>query len=552
MKKVKSKRWRILSKKKALRKEEIIKILLLNRGLKTKKEIENFFNPPSPYKFSSKDLGIDQKEVAKAIKRINRAISKKEKIIIYGDFDTDGICATAILWETLYGLGANVLPFIPTRTEGYGLKNKRIKRLKKEGVKLLITVDNGIVADKQVSHAKEIGLDVIITDHHAKGKKKPKAEAIVHTVSLSGSGISWFLACQIAKKRKNKKLIPGLDLVTIATIADMVPLIGPNRAIVKHGLKKLKDTKRVGLQELFKVTTLNQEKITAYEVGFVIAPRINASGRLDDPLEALRLLCTPNSSQASFLAKKLDEQNKLRQELTEKSYLFARQKYLEEASEDSLIFLYHESFEEGVVGLVASKLVEEFYRPAVVVSLKKEQARASARSIGEFNIIEAIRTCADILGAHGGHPKAAGFDIRKDNLEALSARLKSLASEKLKGEKLIPMIVIDQEINFSCLDFDFYQKLKEFEPFGIGNSEPLFLTKGVKVEEKKAVGAKGQHLKLRLSSSKEFDAIGFGMGERLGELSFGRKIDIVYCVLEDTYNKTRKLQLRLKDFRVEK
>lgn len=548
----KAKRWQVLSKKKDLKEEEILKTLLINRGLKTKKEIDNFFNPPNPYQFTAKDLDINQKEVVKALKRIKKAIKDKEKIIIYGDFDTDGVCATAIMWETIYALGGKVLPFIPKREEGYGLKVKRIDEFVKQGVSLIITVDQGIVATKQAEHAGKVGVDLLITDHHTLGVKKPKANALVHTTKLSGSGVSWFLATKITKELKSKKALPGLDLVTIATITDMVPLLGANRSLVKHGLKKLKDTKRVGLLELFKVAGLDRQSIGAYAVGFIIGPRINASGRLDDPMVALRLLCTPNPRQAAHLASQINEQNKARQDLTEKTYLFAKEKWLSDGGEDALIFLYHESFEEGVVGLVANRLAEEFYRPAVVVSLKKGLAKASARSTDQFNIIEAIRACADILGPHGGHPKAAGFNVKKEHLEELSLRLKKIAREKLKTEDSSPTIEVDLELSFSSLNFALYDELSRLTPFGVDNPEPTFLTRGLTIEGANTVGIDGQHLKLTVFDEqlrKGFRAIAYGLGGRFSELTPDKKIDLVYTLSESKWNRQKNLELKIKDFR---
>lgn len=550
----KAKRWQILSKKKGLKKEEILKTLLINRGLKTKKEIENFFTPPDPYKLTAKKLGINQSQLGRAVKRIKKAILRKEKIIIYGDFDADGICATAILWETLYALGADALPFIPSREEGYGLKVDRIDQFKNKGVSLIVTVDLGIVASRQAERAKKIGVDLIITDHHALGKKKPKAEAIVHTTKLSGAGVSWFLACQLSKSFKDKKALPGLDLVTIATVTDMMPFTGVNRAIVKHGIKAVRKTRRVGLLGLYQAAGLDMEKIGTFAIGFIIGPKINAAGRIDDPMEALRLLCTKDKGRAFLLASKLEQQNKARQDLTKKSYLFARDLWLEDGDDSRLIFLSHESFEEGIVGLVASRLVEEFYRPAVIVSLKGDKVRASARSIAEFDMIEAIRTCSDILSSHGGHPMAAGFSIEKKKLEKLKKRLKKLAREKLDGMVLSPTVKIDLEVDFSNLTFDLFGKIEKFAPFGLGNPAPTFLTRGAVFKDVRTVGLNDQHLKAAVfdqDSGIGFSLIGFGLGNRVGELSPEAKVDLVYTLTENVWNGKKNLELKLKDFRAE-
>jgi single-stranded-DNA-specific exonuclease len=303
--------------------DEIVKILLNNRGLKSEKEQREFLNPENPLKITAQDLNIPEKEINKAVTRIKKAIANREKIIIYGDYDTDGVCATAILWETLYGLGANVMPFIPKRDEGYGLKVERIEDFAKTQVKVIITVDQGIVAYDQAECAKKNKVDLIITDHHALGKKRPKALAIIHTLKLSGAGVSWFLAKQFG--------YTDLDLVTIGTIADLMPLTGANRSIVVYGLQSLQKTKRIGLQKLFFKAGIKQENISTYEIGYLIAPRINAAGRIEDPMDALRLVCVKNEEKAEMFAQILEEKNKERQIMMEQMTNFGLKKTLGES-----------------------------------------------------------------------------------------------------------------------------------------------------------------------------------------------------------------------------
>ncbi|MDP3888669.1 MAG: single-stranded-DNA-specific exonuclease RecJ [bacterium] len=523
--------------------DEIIEVLLANRGLKTKKEINEFLNPPSPYLLAPGPLGIDQKELTKAVKRIQKAIKDKEKIIIYGDYDTDGICSTGILWQMLYKSGANVLPHVPQRSEGYGLKSEKLEELQKSGVGLVITVDNGIVANEQVNFANKIGLDVIICDHHQKGKVLPKAYAIVHTIKLAGAGVSWFLASRFGK--------PGLELVTIGTVSDMMPLIGPNRQIVKFGLEALRKTKMPGLLSLYKVAGIDQAKIGTYEIGFLIGPRINAAGRMADPVEALRLVCTSDAKKADDLATIMDRQNKERQVLTEEMRIHARDLWLSKDDKGKLIFVAHESYEEGVIGLVAGKLVEEFYRPTIVISRGVQYSKASARSISGFNIIEALRLYADLLGAHGGHPMAAGFTIATEKLGELEKRLVELASENIADDQLTPVLKIDLELPCNLFTYDFWQKIADFEPFGIGNPEPVFLTRGMLVNNARLVGATGSHLKLQVSGENgSIDAIGFGLGDRLPQLFPGKKVDLVFNLCADTWNGNKRIQLKLKDLKV--
>ena len=528
------------------RREEIVKKLLHNRDFKTKKQIQEFLNPVDPYKLTAGYLGIDPKQVAKAVARIKKAIKNNEKIIVYGDYDTDGVCATAILWETLNSLKAKAMPFIPRREQGYGLKVEVIDQLKKEGVGLIITVDQGIVAHTQVKHAQKLGIDVVVTDHHLPGKEKPKAMAIVHTTQLCGAGVSWFLSTCLSKK-------VGLDLVTIGTITDMMPLTVANRSIVKHGLNSLRKTKRPGLLALYEIAGIDKEKIGTYEIGFLIGPRLNVSGRLDDPMDTLRLVCTKDEQRASVLARQINEKNQKRQKLTDEAFFHARGLWLAQDKKGKLIFIAHESYEEGVVGLVAGKMLEEFYRPAIIITRGEKYSRASARSISGFNIVDALRLSDDILSSHGGHPLAAGFTIETEKLDELEKRLKSLADQQLDEEKLTPTLKIDLELNLSDLSFALFERLQEFEPFGFGNPEPVFLSRNLTVGDTRLVGNSSQHLKLRLSSGDPalvFEAIAFGVDDETKRLKKGDKVDAVYNFDENEWNGTTNLQLRVKALRI--
>ena len=543
-------KWKILNK---VKNKNVIKILLANRGLKTEKEINEFLNPKKPEEITLKDVGIDSSQVAKAITRIKKAIKNKEKIIVYGDYDTDGVCSTAVLWEALNHLKADVLPFIPLREEGYGLKVERIEKLASQGVKLIITVDQGIVAYQQVKQAQKLGIDVIITDHHVLGEKKPKALAIIHTTKLAGCGVAWFLARQLQGD-------DGLDLVTIATISDMIPLVGPNRSLVKYGLKELRQTKRPGLLALFDFAGFKKENLGVFEISYMISPRLNAAGRLDDPTDSLRLICTKDEKRGIALAQKINQQNRERQNLTEKTMIHARELWLKQDGQSDLIFVAHESYQEGIVGLVAGKLTEEFYRPAIVVSKGKEFSRGSARSIKEFNILAAIRACAEMVGAHGGHQKAAAFTVETVKIEILKEKLTALTKKGLKNKDLSPTLTIDLELDLEDLTLAFYKELSCLEPFGEGNPQPVFATKNVKAVEVQTVGNGNKHLKLRLASGVPaspaggsrltFDVIGFGMGSFYAQLSPDEPIDIAYNLTTDEWNGNKRLQLKLKDIKI--
>jgi len=550
-------RWRILKKiqnpclagrqaKSKIQNEEVIKIVLENRGLKTERQQEEFLHPPRPQDLTTKEVGISSVELKKAIARIKKAIKGKEKIIIYGDYDTDGVCGTAILWEAIYKLGGEVMPFIPKRKEGYGMKVARLEEMAKEGIKLVITVDQGIVAVKQAEKAKDLGLDLIITDHHLPGTKKPDALAVLHTTRLSGSGVAWFLA-------KNLGDESGLDLATIGTVSDVVPLLGPNRSIVKYGLEAVRKTKRIGLISLYQTAGISPENIGTYEIGFIIGPRLNASGRIDDPLDSLRLICTKDENRAVDLAQKIEARNRQRQDLTQQILIHARNLWLTTDGKSSLIFVQDKSYEEGVIGLVAGKLMEEFYRPAVVLAPRENHWVASARSIEEFNIVEAIRACAEFLGPHGGHRKAAGFTIEESKISLVRQRLIELAQQKLDEEKLKPTLTIDMELGLKDLSLTLYDQLATLAPFGEGNPQPVFATKNVQIADAQLVGTESKHLKLRLvdsSSGVTLEAIGFGFGNIFSQLSPEQPIDIAYILATDEWNGKRKIQLKIKDIKI--
>lgn len=548
----KDKRWEILNKSNG---EDIIDILLENRTLKTKKEKEEFLNPTHPEKIGIKELGIAGKSLEKTINRIKKAIESKDKIIIYGDYDADGVCAAAILWECLFKLNKNTLPYLPDRfTEGYGINSESVQKVKAENpnVKLIITVDNGIVAADAVDSANNLGIDVIVTDHHVKGDKLPNAHSIVHTTKIGGAGLAWILAREIRKKiqspRNKNQNEYGLELAGIGTIADQLPLLGSNRSFAKYGLTALNTTKRPGLLALY--DEAGMVKVGTYEVNYIIAPRLNAMGRLEHAIDSLRLLCTTNKVRARELAKHLTQVNSLRQEVLEKVVVHAKDLASKKPLQ-GVILVSHESYHEGVIGLAASKLVEEFYRPVVVVSRGKKVSKASARSIPGFNIIEVIRKLDSLITGGGGHPMAAGFTIETEKIEVFSQRLTEISSSLLTDELLSKRLSIDMEIDFSQINNNLLERLSEFEPTGIGNPRPTFMSKKVKVQDARVVGTNSQHLKLKLNQEGTiFNAIAFGMGSYYPNLSIDKKVDLVYSIEENVWNGNRNLELKVKDLRI--
>lgn len=536
---------------KNLKNEEILQILLQNRGIKTRKEIKEFLDP-SLSKINIKSVGIKKQNIDKAIKRIRIAIKKKELIIIFGDYDVDGICATAILWETINDLGGNVLPFIPSRfEEGYGLSIKGIESLisQKPKTSLIITVDNGIVANEAVDYANNKGIDVIITDHHVPSKKLPKAYSIIHTTKLCGAGVAYMLSRTISKSQFSISKDNHLELVCLATIADLVPLKNANRAFVYFGLEALRNTKRVGLLELFRQTALVKEKIGVFEVGHIIAPRLNAMGRLYSAMDSLRLICTKSKDRAKDLAAKLSSTNLERQEITAEMLFHAKDKAKEKII-NNLIFIADESYKQGVVGLVAGRLVEEFYLPSIVVSKGKIYSKASARSVAGFNIVEFLREASDLLVDIGGHPMAAGFTVKTKNLELLEKRLYEKALSRIKKDHLERVLNIDLELPENLISPSTYSAVQKLSPFGMANPKPLFMTKNLQIVSLGLVGKEQKHLKLKLSSINRayFDAIVFGMGDK-SEFKVGDNVSIVYALEVNEWNGNRRLQLEAKDIK---
>ena len=548
------KKWEIIAdlgiKNKKFKTEEIVEILLKNRGIKTKTEKEAFLNPKLS-EISSKTVMVDRTQLNKTIKRINLAIENKEQIVIYGDYDVDGICASAILWETLNSMGAKVMPYIPHRIDqGYGLSENGIADLTSQikYTKLIITVDNGIVANKAVDFAKKQGIDVIVTDHHVPSKKLPKAFSIVHTTLLCGTGVAYILA-QKLRDSKTKYL----ELVALATVADLVPLIGPNRTLLKYGLLELQNTKRKGLLALFDKAKINKKTIGVYEIGHIIAPRLNAMGRIDNAMDSLRLICTTDSKRAENLADKLTTTNKQRQVLTEESSIHAKTKVRNnKEKEDRLIFIADEGYEQGVIGLIAGKLVEEFYMPSIVISKGKTFSKASARSVSGFNIIEFIREELDLLVDVGGHPMAAGFTVETKKLSLLEKKLKKRAAELLGGEMIKRSIKIDLEIPYLNINQNLYDSIQKLQPFGMKNPEPVFLTRNLIIESMRLVGKDGKHLKFNFqfpNSKFQIQAIYFGAGEN-SKFSIGNSVDVVYSLEANEWNGNKNLQLKIKEILV--
>ncbi len=551
------KKWEVISKFKVQSSKfkvgGMVNILLENRDIKTKKEIEEFLNPDIS-KVTTDFVKINKTQLKKSLRRINKAIEEKQKIIIFGDYDVDGICASAILWETLNSLKADVLPYIPSRfEEGYGLSVLGIDNLlKKQKVDLIITVDNGIVANDAVDFANKQGIDVIVTDHHVPSKNLPNAFSIIHTTLLCGAGVAYLLAKEIKNKISNIKNQneTHLELVALATIADLVSLTGANRTLVKFGLLELRKTKRPGLLALIDKSKIKTEDIGVYEIGHIIAPRLNAAGRLADAMDSLRLICTKDKKRAEKFANILNKINFDRQQITQDSLNHAKSKVGKKELKN-LIFIADESYQQGIVGLIAGRLVEEYYLPSIVISKGEKYSKASARSVKGFNIVEFLREASDLLVDVGGHPMAAGFTVETKKLELLEKKLFENASKLIKKEHLERTLRIDMELPADFINLEVYNKIQELSPFGMANPEPTFLTKDLTVENMRLVGNDGKHLKIRFMIKDlgfKIEGIAFGMGEGNG-FRIGDSVDVVYTLDENNWNGNKSLQLKIKDIK---
>jgi single-stranded-DNA-specific exonuclease len=535
---------------------EIIASLFALRGFASKNEIDAFLDPIAPLELTASDVGIDTESLEKGMGRITDAVKNNESIVVYADYDADGVTAGAVMWEALYGMGANIRPYIPHRAdEGYGLSEKGIDAVKeKYNPTLIITVDHGITAHEKVAYAKAHGIDVVVTDHHVKPEILP-ACPIIHTTLLSGAGISWFVASAIVKQLNGLEKVDCIDLLSVAaigTIADMVPLVGPNRSIAKYGLDALNATWRIGLKDLISEAGLTLGELGTYDISHVLAPRLNAMGRLVHAMDALRLLCTKDPEKAAVLAQTLGQTNKERQQLTIDTTIHATDS-IKGNEKNKLLFLSHDTYNQGIIGLVAGKLVDVYYRPAIVVARGETVSKASARSIPGFNIVEAIKSCSDLLIDVGGHPMAAGFTVETKNLEALQKRLEQVVSETLDDSFLVRSLKIDLSISLQSVTEELWNNIRGFEPFGFGNPEPVFSTAGVSIVDMRLVGMEGKHLKLRVKdtvSDTIVDAIAFSMGPLYGVLKQGSPVDIAYTVDMNTWNGKKNLQLKIKDLKL--
>ena len=536
----------------------IIRQILFNRGYGTAISARRFLEAEADMDTSPWQL----KGMEETIDRINRALDQDESIIIYGDYDVDGVTATALLVQVLKILGGKVREYIPNRfDEGYGINNDAMKSLWEEGVKLVISVDCGIRSPSEADFARDLGLDLIITDHHQPADTLPNAYAIVNPKQpgddypdkeLAGVGVAYKIAEALLEARKSdfdKSILH--DLVALGTVADLAPLTGENRSLVRKGLARIKTTTRQGLFSLANVAEMNIAATNASNIGFVLGPRLNAAGRLESALAAFELLTTTDVMRAGQLALQLDQNNRDRQTLTRQIQEKAEAMVLAEDPHADLLFAVHPDFNSGVVGLAASRLAETYYRPAVVGQINDETTRCSCRSIPEFHITEALDKCADLLVRHGGHKAAAGFTIKNENLPMFKERLLSIANEELGGRDLKPTLSADGEIPLPDLKPELMKYLADLQPTGYGNPDAIFVTRRARIKTSRTVGSEGKHLKLTVSDGKVFfDAIGFRLGHLQPDLIPETRVDLMYAFETNEYNGRTYFQLNLKDVKL--
>jgi single-stranded-DNA-specific exonuclease len=540
----------------------VIRQIIYNRGYKTLEAARRYIEAQPPE-------GCDPLELRgapEAIDLIRKALRAEKKIAVYGDYDVDGVTATALLTLALESLGAQVQGYIPNRfDEGYGLNREALETLAERGIKLVITVDCGIRSPAEIQRACELGMEVIITDHHHPGPELPQAQAIINPKqpgddypdkNLAGVGLAYKLASGLLmtmdtgnlEKRGIPPVTDYLDLVALGTVADVAPLTDENRYLVRRGIEHLRYPHRQGVMSLIGVSRLQSKHITAENIGFALGPRLNAAGRLDSALAALELLRTQDVHRAAYLAQVLDDQNRERQMITRQVQAHAEKIALEEDPGALLLFAANPNYNPGVVGLAAGRLTEKYYRPTIVAHQGDDYVRASCRSIPEFHITDALDQCAELLVQHGGHAAAAGFTVSQDNLPELIARLNRIVQENLDGLDLRPTLNVDMEIPLYELRPELLRELDWLQPTGHQNPGAIFLSRNLKVVNSRTVGRDGSHLKLTVTDGRiTYDAIAFRQGH--WQENMPPYIDLVYVFELNEYNGRSTLQLNVRDFK---
>lgn len=528
--------------------------ILVNRGIIDGEKINVFLNPTRKdfyNPFLMPDMEI-------AVKRIVKAIENKEKIMIYGDYDADGITSITVLKKYLNEIGLKTGEYIPNRlNEGYGLNKDAISKIYNDGYKLMITVDCGISGLEEVDYANSLGMEIIITDHHEPAEKLPEAIAVIDAKrkdnkypfnQLAGVGVVFKLIQAISTELKleEKEYLKYLDLVCIGTISDIVPLVDENRVIAKLGLKLIEKTKNIGLKTLLNIADL--KKIDSTAISFGVAPRINACGRMGFQEEALQLFLTEDSGEATKIAKRLVQFNQERQAKEKQIFEEVIEKIEKDNKDKKCIVLAEENWHHGVIGIVASKITEIYYKPSILICLEGDKGKGSGRSVPGFDLYTALTKCSDYIEKFGGHSMAIGITIKKENFEKLKEAIEKYAQESNISD-IMPIINIDKEINLKNINIEEVKSLELLEPFGEGNKMPLFLLRNLKIDSIRALSG-GKHLKLTLKQDNNIvDAIGFNMGDLSKEYLLGDKVDVVGTIEINSFGNKENIQINLKDIR---
>jgi single-stranded-DNA-specific exonuclease len=533
--------------------------LLANRGIQ---------DPGTAHDFLAGRLPIDDpfllKGMNEAVDRLRRAVRGSERVAVYGDFDTDGVTATALLVQALSAIGAQAEPYIPDRVdEGYGLNLDALRHLYRRGVRVIVTVDCGIRSIFEVEQASQ-GLDLILTDHHSVGENLPQAVAVINPKQpgcrypfkdLSGVGLAFKLAQALLRVQRGMKQSSELDeeslldLVALGTVADLVPLLGENRSLVRRGLEVLNEPRRPGVEALMADAGLRRGQVDAAAIGFRLGPRLNAAGRIDKAMLAYDLLASRDPLETRELAGRLGKLNERRQAMTEATVESAEAQVLADDPDACLYLAASKDFQPGIVGLAASRLTEAYYRPSIVIEIGDEESRGSCRSIPEFHITKALDECKDLLIRHGGHAAAAGFTVATDELDRLRRRLQAIAVERLAGVELRPTLAIDFQIPLEEVDWATHALLSQMEPCGAENPQPVLLSPDLEVRGLRAIGSDKKHLKLLLRDGRgvAWDAIAFRRGGLVSQIP-GR-VDVAYTLEINEWNQGKQLQLNVQDLR---
>lgn len=541
--------------------------LLVLRGITSKEQAQEFFNPSLSELYDP----FLMQDMDKAVHRLNKALGKKEKIMIYGDYDVDGTTSVALVYRYLQNYYSNIEYYIPTRyEEGYGISKKSIDFAKSIGVSLIIVLDCGIKAVEEISYAKENGIDFIICDHHVPDDVLPDAVAILNPKlegnpypfkHLSGCGVGYKFMQAFAQSNgltNMHELENLLDLVAVSIAADIVPIIGENRIMAYYGLKRLNSNPNMGLRSIIKICGLANKELTISDVIFKIGPRINASGRMQSGMEAVALLVTKDASDAYHKAKEIDQYNKDRKELdkriTEEANAILENRG-EIASSKKPIVIYNKDWHKGIIGIVASRLTEIYYKPAVVLTLSNGLATGSSRSVHGFDIYKAIESTRDLLENFGGHTYAVGLSLKEENIPEFTRRFEQYVIDNITSEQLTQLISIDCELDFDEINQDFLANLRAFNPFGPANQKPIFSTKNVyDFGTSKLVGKNLEHIKLELVDSKSekvLNGIAFNQAECFEYIKARKPFEICYTIEENKHQGNRAIQLLVKGIKTD-